>query len=76
MPKYVTNFYIEQQLSEVYTIDMFKKCWEELVKTIYCETIILDVNNESYIFNVKEITLKDPPRTIERYYRVEFWDET
>ena len=55
---------------------MFKKCWEELVKTIYCETIILDVNNESYIFNVKEITLKDPPRTIERYYRVEFWDET
>ena len=48
-----------------------------MVKTIYCETTILEVNNESYILNVKEITkLKDPPRTIERYYKVEFWNET
>nr|CAB3450324.1 unnamed protein product [Digitaria exilis] len=56
----VSKFYMEEQLSKVYTHNMFKKFQDEIEAIMYCHVSLIVVDGSVSTFNVKEcIFLED-----------------
>nr|CAB3447186.1 unnamed protein product [Digitaria exilis] len=56
----VSKFYMEEQLSKVYTHNMFKKFQDEIEAIMYCHVSLIVVDGPVSTFNVKEcIFLED-----------------
>ena len=71
-PNLLTQFAFEQQLSETYTLTMFKKSQEEIANAMYCEVSLTRQNGSLFIYSVSELMkLMEPPITFEKMYIVE-----
>ncbi|XP_020245627.1 protein FAR1-RELATED SEQUENCE 6-like isoform X2 [Asparagus officinalis] len=67
----VSKFYMEEQLSKVYTINMFKKFQDEIEAIMYCHASVVSVDGSSSTFDVKEcIFLEDGKRTMNKNHGV------
>ncbi|KAJ6838278.1 protein FAR1-RELATED SEQUENCE 6-like isoform X2 [Iris pallida] len=67
----VSKFYMEEQLSEVYTINMFKKFQDEIEAIMYCHASLVNVDGPNSTFDVKEcIFLEDGKRTMNKNHEV------
>lgn len=67
----VSKFYMEEQLSAVYTLDMFKKFQDEIEAIMYCHVSVIKVEGPISTFDVKEcIFLEDGKRTINKNHNV------
>ena len=64
----LTLFVYEQQLGETYTLNMFKKCQEEIFNTMYCEVSPTRQNDNQFIYSVSELMkLMEPLSHLRRY---------
>ncbi|XP_008800885.2 protein FAR1-RELATED SEQUENCE 6-like [Phoenix dactylifera] len=67
----VSKFYMEEQLSKVYTLNMFKKFQDEIEAIMYCHASLVKSDGPVSTFNVKEcIFLDDGKRTMNRNHGV------
>ncbi|KAL0909980.1 hypothetical protein M5K25_020899 [Dendrobium thyrsiflorum] len=67
----VSKFYMEEQLSTVYTLDMFKKFQDEIEAIMYCHVSVIKVEESISTFDVKEcIFLEDGKRTMNKNHGV------
>lgn len=67
----VSKFFMEEQLSTVYTMDMFKKFQDEIEAIMYCHVSVIKVEGAISIFDVKEcIFLEDGKRTTNKNHGV------
>ncbi|XP_068639997.1 protein FAR1-RELATED SEQUENCE 6-like [Aristolochia californica] len=70
-PPLISKLYIEEQLSKLYTIDMFKKFQDELKALIYCRASLVTVNGPISTFEVKErVYMKDGKKMDLKVYEV------
>lgn len=70
----VSKFYMEEQLSKVYTINMFKKFQDEIEAIMYCHASFVSRDGSISTFDVKEcIFLEDGKRTMNKNHGV-FYD--
>ncbi|PKU70353.1 protein FAR1-RELATED SEQUENCE 6 isoform X1 [Dendrobium catenatum] len=53
-PLIASKFYMEEQLSKLYTINMFQKFQDELKATMYCHASPMKIDGSIQIFEVKE----------------------
>ncbi|PKA62282.1 Protein FAR1-like sequence 6 [Apostasia shenzhenica] len=53
-PLIASKFYMEEQLSKLYTINMFQKFQDELKATMYCHATPVKTDGPIHIFEVKE----------------------
>ncbi|CAN6172271.1 unnamed protein product [Urochloa humidicola] len=69
----VSKFYMEEQLSKVYTHNMFKKFQDEIEAIMYCHVSLIAVDGPVSTFNVKEcIFLEDGRRAMSRVFAVTY----
>ncbi|XP_072970145.1 protein FAR1-RELATED SEQUENCE 6-like [Typha angustifolia] len=69
----VSKFYMEEQLSKVYTLNMFKKFQDEIEAIMYCHASAINVDGPTSSFDVKEcIFLEDCKRTTNKIYAVTY----
>ncbi|TVT99128.1 hypothetical protein EJB05_55537 [Eragrostis curvula] len=69
----VSKFYMEEQLSKVYTHNIFKKFQDEIEAIMYCHVSLLGVDGPISTFNVKEcIFLEDGKRTMSKVFAVTY----
>ncbi|KAG1331271.1 protein FAR1-RELATED SEQUENCE 6 [Cocos nucifera] len=69
----VSKFYMEEQLSKVYTLNMFKKFQDEIEAIMYCHASLVKSDGPVSTFDVKEcIFLDDGKRTMNRNHGVLF----
>ncbi|PVH66623.1 hypothetical protein PAHAL_1G300200 [Panicum hallii] len=69
----VSKFYMEEQLSKVYTHNMFKKFQDEIEAIMYCHVSLIAVDGPVSTFNVKEcIFLEDGKRTMSKIFAVTY----
>ncbi|KAL0905248.1 hypothetical protein M5K25_027439 [Dendrobium thyrsiflorum] len=54
VPLIASKFYMEEQLSKMYTLNMFKKFQEELKATMYCHASPIKIDGPIHIFEIKE----------------------
>ncbi|XP_020584402.1 protein FAR1-RELATED SEQUENCE 6-like isoform X2 [Phalaenopsis equestris] len=54
IPLIASKFYMEEQLSKLYTLNIFKKFQEELKATMYCHASPIKIERPICIFQVKE----------------------
>ncbi|KAI0494289.1 hypothetical protein KFK09_024421 [Dendrobium nobile] len=67
----VSKFYMEEQLSKVYTLNMFKKFQDEIEAIMYCHASLIKIEGTISTFDVKEcIFLEDGKRTMNRNHGV------
>ncbi|KAH7670868.1 FHY3/FAR1 family protein [Dioscorea alata] len=67
----VSKFYMEEQLSKVYTLNMFKKFQDEIEAIMYCHASLLNVDASVSTFDVKEcIFLEDGKKTMNKNHTV------
>ncbi|XP_064944087.1 protein FAR1-RELATED SEQUENCE 6 isoform X1 [Musa acuminata AAA Group] len=63
--------HMEQQLSKIYTLNMFEKFQHELKATIYCQVSLLKVDGSISTFEVRECTYTGgDERNHDKYYEV------
>ncbi|KAG0478487.1 hypothetical protein HPP92_013206 [Vanilla planifolia] len=53
-PLMASKYYMEEQLSKLYTINMFQKFQDELKSTMYCHVSPIRTGSPIHVFNVKE----------------------
>ncbi|XP_042461393.1 protein FAR1-RELATED SEQUENCE 6-like [Zingiber officinale] len=53
-PLLISKFYMEEQISKVYTFNMFRKFQEELKATMYCDVLAIRIDGPVINFQVKE----------------------
>lgn len=75
-PLIASKFYMEEQLSKLYTINMFQKFQDELKATMYCHATPIKIDGPIHIFEVKECSYiengkKTESRDHEVYYNSE-----
>jgi hypothetical protein len=69
----VSKFYMEEQLSKVYTHNMFKKFQDEMEAIMYCHVSLIAVDGPISTFNVKEcIFFEDGKRTMSKLFAVTY----
>uniref|UniRef100_A0A453P219 Protein FAR1-RELATED SEQUENCE n=2 Tax=Triticinae TaxID=1648030 RepID=A0A453P219_AEGTS len=69
----VSKFYMEEQLSNVYTHNMFKKFQDEIEAIMYCHVSLMNGDGPISTFNVKEcIFLEDGKRTMSKIFAVTY----
>lgn len=69
----VSKFYMEEQLSKVYTHNMFKKFQDEIEAIMYCHVSLISVDGPVSTFNVKEcIFFEDGKRTMSKIFAVTY----
>ncbi|KAJ4756495.1 Protein FAR1-RELATED SEQUENCE 6 [Rhynchospora pubera] len=69
----VSKFYMEEQLSKVYTLNMFKLFQDEIEAIMYCHATIIGLDGPISTFEVKEcVFLDDGKRTINKIYTVTY----
>nr|CAD1827364.1 unnamed protein product [Ananas comosus var. bracteatus] len=56
VPPLFTQFYMEEQLSEIYTIDIFAKFQDEVKALLYCHPSLIKADGSVYMFEVRERT--------------------
>ncbi|KAG0491253.1 hypothetical protein HPP92_004651 [Vanilla planifolia] len=67
----VSKFYMEEQLSKVYTLNVFKKFQDEIEAILYCHVSLVSVEGNVSTFDVKEcIFLDDGRRSINKNHGV------
>ncbi|XP_074558136.1 protein FAR1-RELATED SEQUENCE 6-like [Curcuma longa] len=67
----VSKFYMEEQLSRVFTLNMFKKFQDEIEAIMYCHASLLKVEGPISTFDVREcIFLDDGKRTMNKNHGV------
>ncbi|KAK8948541.1 Protein FAR1-RELATED SEQUENCE 6 [Platanthera zijinensis] len=67
----VSKFFMEEQLSTIYTMDMFKKFQDEIEAIMYCHVSVIKVEGAISVFDVKEcIFLEDGKRTTNKNHGV------
>ncbi|CAL9138735.1 unnamed protein product [Musa acuminata var. zebrina] len=67
----VSKFHMEEQLSRVYTLNMFKKFQDEIEAIMYCHASLVNVDGPVSTFDVKEcIFLDDGKRTMNKNHGV------
>ncbi|KAF2945771.1 protein FAR1-RELATED SEQUENCE 6 isoform X1 [Oryza sativa Japonica Group] len=67
----VSKFYMEEQLSKVYTHNIFKKFQDEIEAIMYCHVSFINVDGLISTFDVKEwIFLEDGKRTMSKIFTV------
>ncbi|KAG6519948.1 hypothetical protein ZIOFF_016977 [Zingiber officinale] len=67
----VSKFYMEEQLSRVFTLNMFKKFQDEIEAIMYCHASLLKVDGPISTFDVREcIFLDDGKRTMNKNHGV------
>ncbi|KAK8930863.1 Protein FAR1-RELATED SEQUENCE 6 [Platanthera zijinensis] len=67
----VSKFYMEEQLSKVYTLNVFKKFQDEIEAIMYCHASLIKVEGTISTFDVKEcIFLDDGKKTMNRNHGV------
>ncbi|WOL00901.1 protein FAR1-RELATED SEQUENCE 6-like [Canna indica] len=67
----VSKFYMEEQLSRVYTLNMFKKFQDEIEAIMYCHASFVKVEGPISTFDVREcIFLDDGKRTLNKNHGV------
>nr|CAD1836971.1 unnamed protein product [Ananas comosus var. bracteatus] len=72
----VSKFYMEEQLSKVYTLNMFKKFQDEIEAIMYCHASLVSMDGSTSTFDVKEcIFLDDGKRTMNKNYLVTYGTE-
>ncbi|XP_020245311.1 protein FAR1-RELATED SEQUENCE 6-like isoform X2 [Asparagus officinalis] len=72
-PLIISKFYMEEQLSKVYTLNMFKKFQDELKATMYCHVTPVKVDGSIFTFEIKECSyIEDGKRTESKDYQVLF----
>lgn len=77
MPLIMSKFYMEEQLSKVYTLNMFKKFQDELKATMYCHVTPVKGDGSVIIFEIKECSyIEDGKRTESKDYEVLFNENT
>lgn len=70
-PQLISKFYMEDQLRQIYTVDMFKKFQEEVKAILYCNTALVRVDGPISIFEVKEpLRMKDGNQMENKDYEV------
>jgi len=63
----VSKFYMEEQLSKLYTLNMFKLFQDELKATMYCDVSLVKVDGDTSTFEVKEsVFLEDGKKTMSK----------
>ncbi|WOL02412.1 protein FAR1-RELATED SEQUENCE 6 isoform X1 [Canna indica] len=53
-PLLISKFYMEEQISKLYTFNMFRKFQEELKATMYCDVLPMQIDGPLINFQVKE----------------------
>lgn len=72
-PLIISKFYMEEQLSKVYTLNMFKKFQDELKATMYCHVTPVKVDGSIITFEIKECSyIEDGKRTESKDHEVLF----
>lgn len=72
----VSKFYMEEQLSKVYTHNIFKKFQDEIEAIMYCHVSFVGIDGPISTFNVKEcIFLEDGKRTMSKIFAVTYTTE-
>ncbi|KAG6517140.1 hypothetical protein ZIOFF_020520 [Zingiber officinale] len=67
----VSKFYMEEQISRVFTLNMFKKFQDEIEAIMYCHASLLKVDGPISTFDVREcIFLDDGKRTMNKNHGV------
>ncbi|KAJ6802369.1 protein FAR1-RELATED SEQUENCE 6-like isoform X1 [Iris pallida] len=71
-----SKFYMEEQVSKVYTLNMFKKFQDELKATMYCDVAPTKIDGSNVTFEVKECSyMEEGKRTENKDYEVLFNQE-
>ncbi|XP_072970308.1 protein FAR1-RELATED SEQUENCE 6-like isoform X2 [Typha angustifolia] len=72
-PLIISKFYMEEQLSKEYTVNMFRKFQDELKATMYCHATPIKANGPLITFEVKECSyIEDGKRTDSKEHEVYF----
>ncbi|XP_020589558.1 protein FAR1-RELATED SEQUENCE 6-like [Phalaenopsis equestris] len=72
-PLIASKFYMEEQLSKLYTINMFQKFQDELKATMYCHASPIKIDGSVHIFEVKECSyIENGKRTQSKDHEVFF----
>ncbi|KAK8946387.1 Protein FAR1-RELATED SEQUENCE 6 [Platanthera zijinensis] len=70
-PLIASKFYMEEQLSKIYTINMFQKFQDELKATMYCHATPVKIDEPIHIFEVKECSyIENGKKTESMDYKV------
>ncbi|XP_072953226.1 protein FAR1-RELATED SEQUENCE 6-like [Typha angustifolia] len=73
VPPLSTQFYMEEQLSEIYTIDIFMKFQDEVKALVYCHPSLIKTDGSVHTFEVKErIRVKESKVMEQKIYEVIF----
>ncbi|PKA60887.1 Protein FAR1-like sequence 6 [Apostasia shenzhenica] len=64
-PLIVSKYYMEEQLSKLYTLNMFKKFQDELKATMYCHASPIKIDGPLQVFEVKECSYIENGRRTE-----------
>ncbi|XP_008784351.2 protein FAR1-RELATED SEQUENCE 6-like [Phoenix dactylifera] len=73
VPPVFTQFYMEEQLSKIYTIDIFVKFQDEVKALVYCHPSLIRKDGLMYIFEVRErIRGKEGKMMEQKNYEVMF----
>ncbi|XP_064943226.1 protein FAR1-RELATED SEQUENCE 6-like isoform X1 [Musa acuminata AAA Group] len=64
-PLLISKFYMEEQLSKLYTFNMFKKFQEELKATMYCDVLLIQMDGPLINFQVKECSFIEDGKATE-----------
>lgn len=76
-PLIISKFYMEEQLSKVYTLNMFKKFQDELKATMYCHVTPVKADGSIITFDIKECSyIEDGKRTESKDHEVLFNADT
>ncbi|KAG1331272.1 protein FAR1-RELATED SEQUENCE 6 [Cocos nucifera] len=74
-PLTISKFYMEEQLSKLYTVNMFRKFQDELKATMYCDASPIKVDGLLITFEVRECSyMEDGKRTEKKDHEV-LYDE-
>nr|CAD1836972.1 unnamed protein product [Ananas comosus var. bracteatus] len=75
-PLTISKFYMEEQLSKLYTVNMFRKFQDELKATMYCHATPTNSNGPLTTFEVKECSyMEGGKRTESKDHEVYFNDD-
>ncbi|EHA8588996.1 protein FAR1-RELATED SEQUENCE 6 [Cocos nucifera] len=70
-PLTISKFYMEEQLSKLYTVSMFRKFQDELKATMYCDVSPIKVDESLITFEVRECSyIEDGKRTEKKDHEV------
>ncbi|XP_039122320.1 protein FAR1-RELATED SEQUENCE 6-like [Dioscorea cayenensis subsp. rotundata] len=67
----ISKFYMEEQISKQYTLNLFKKFQDELKATMYCDALLVKEEGSISTFEVKEsVYMEDGKKTVYKDHQV------